>query len=194
MKISTHTPLAGRDPSWNPNQEQIQISTHTPLAGRDLVAIMRPHKRQYFYSHAPRGARRLFASFFYVREGFLLTRPSRGATIIKMMPRPGGYISTHTPLAGRDLHISIWSHSAQYFYSHAPRGARPNPPLLIPVGLTFLLTRPSRGATLEGHDRPDRKISTHTPLAGRDVPKDITNIAWTYFYSHAPRGARPLAK
>ena len=35
IKISTHTPLAGRDTREADNLSELRISTHTPLAGRD---------------------------------------------------------------------------------------------------------------------------------------------------------------
>ena len=101
-------------------------------------------------------------------------------------------ISTHTPLAGRDMlrrHLRPFymsflltrpsrgattfglpmAYRASYFYSHAPRGARlvdSSPPAYLPG---FLLTRPSRGATRRN-----------------DQPAKVA----VYFYSHAPRGAR----
>ena len=57
----------------------------------------------------------------------------------------------------------------------------------------FLLTRPSRGATRKGYRDFDLDlISTHTPLAGRDPPLLTISMALMYFYSHAPRGARPV--
>ena len=55
------------------------------------------------------------------------------------------------------------------FYSHAPCGARPAPAPVTLDGLTFLLTRPLRGATAkQSHGQIRAHISTHTPLAGRD--------------------------
>ena len=36
-RISTHTPLAGRDKLLELPVYRIQISTHTPLAGRDTI-------------------------------------------------------------------------------------------------------------------------------------------------------------
>ena len=55
--ISTHTPLAGRDFIAIGISMYREISTHTPLAGRDLSFRRRLSAYQYFYSHAPRGAR-----------------------------------------------------------------------------------------------------------------------------------------
>ena len=40
LGISTHTPLAGRDPYVKKATEWLQISTHTPLAGRDVGDVM----------------------------------------------------------------------------------------------------------------------------------------------------------
>ena len=104
---------------------------------------------------------------------FLLTRPLRGATTDKRSKCVYCYISTHTPLAGRDKDgfrscPFLWN-----FYSHAPCGARliPNPAIF--GLLTFLLTRPLRGATL------------HQSL----IPAILI-----YFYSHAPCGARHTIK
>ena len=79
---------------------------------------------------------------------FLLTRPSRGATVACHLPERPERISTHTPLAGRDLY-------------------------------------PDAGLTPE-------IISTHTPLAGRDAATSYAMPVYSDFYSHAPRGARPV--
>ena len=123
---------------------------------------------------------------------FLLTRPSRGATH-QANPLPiKALISTHTPLAGRDKTGLVLVPGEPDFYSHAPRGARRtvtgtgnglSPFLLtrpsrgatgcrfrIHTGRRFLLTRPSRGATsASGSPSLTGRISTHTPLAGRDT-------------------------
>ena len=100
------------------------------------------------------------------------------------------WISTHTPLAGRDQHTETGTadHSR------------------------FLLTRPSRGVTIYRFSTSNiTQISTHTPLAGRDYILDLcisVGLISTHtplagrdkdgygtiqhglnFYSHAPRGA-----
>ena len=82
----------------------------------------------------------------------------------------GDFISTHTPLAGRDGGVSGCGWLLPNFYSHAPRGARQFRPALIAVLL---------------------EISTHTPLAGRDNKDLRSTQSQLNFYSHAPRGARP---
>ena len=53
---------------------------------------------------------------------FLLTRPLRDVTNGKYVCYVGSFISTHTPLAGRDAYVSDSEASCIYFYSHAPCG------------------------------------------------------------------------
>ena len=124
QKISTHTPLAGRDLDVYGYAVNEHISTHTPLAGRD-------------YSATERG-RRIVISTHTPLAGRDNQRGNCGVVEI---------ISTHTPLAGRDVSGNHSSHMPVYFYSHAPRGARLPPLVFQSVCLLFLLTRPSRGAT-----------------------------------------------
>ena len=170
--ISTHTPLAGRDPFLIIFFTSRTISTHTPLAGRDV----------------------LHGKFCCILLQFLLTRPSRGATPAKQTVSEWADISTHTPLAGRDKRLfnagtehristhtplagrdcidplaststAISTHTPlagrdlgihsmlvpqKHFYSHAPRGARPKSSISQISKNLFLLTRPSRGATGSG--------------------------------------------
>ena len=104
QRISTHTPLAGRDRCLSNLGTEIPISTHTPLAGRDTLRLEKSAQR----------------------SRFLLTRPSRGATSGAGYIFSLGKISTHTPLAGRDLEQAKAQAEQYNFYSHAPRGARPS--------------------------------------------------------------------
>ena len=123
-RISTHTLLAGRDSRNRARYRPIRISTHTPLAGRDSHLSCSLLHFRYFYSHAPRGARRAADPAYNPSEDFyshaprgarqtqlttrcqeykfLLTRPSRGATVTVYPSQGMDEISTHTPLAGRD--------------------------------------------------------------------------------------------
>ena len=103
---------------------------------------------------------------------FLLTRPSRDVTMVSDRNRKASGISTHTPLAGRDDRDTIRQTCGRHFYPHPPRGTRPLPGYSADYISTFLLTRPSRDVT----DSQSRRlslcnISTHTPLAGRDICK-----------------------
>ena len=78
-----------------------------------------------FYSHAPRGARPAASFDNHLGGKFLLTRPSRGATVCRKVRIYFTIVSTHTPLAGRDRNGKKRESSRSQ----------------------FLLTRPSRGAT-----------------------------------------------
>ncbi len=77
-------------------------------------------------------------------------------------------ISTHTPLAGRD------------FFLHN----------LFRYFMQFLLTRPSRGATMRYEDFIRyAEISTHTPLAGRDQLLEIGAV-FHGISTHTPLAGR----
>ena len=81
MSISTHAPLAGRDPRPRPRRGSTKISTHAPLAGRDRRGLHREEDNYYFNPRAPCGARQLGTE--YRNKGqkkFQPTRPLRGAT------------------------------------------------------------------------------------------------------------------
>ena len=123
LPISTHTPLAGRDSSSGKNSIMLARFLLTrPL--RDVT------------SEKSRSARDFL---------FLLTRPLRDVTFYALCffpcffisthtplagrdhlssPFPSGFwpISTHTPLAGRDGILTLNSERTEHFYSHAPCG------------------------------------------------------------------------
>ena len=109
---------------------------------------MRPEKLTYFNPRAPCGARRK------------ALRAEHGKRAI----------STHAPLAGRDVK------------------QKANGELII----LFQPTRPLRGATLfQCGLASGVLISTHAPLAGRDVPGAAGDgAAILYFNPRAPCGAR----
>ena len=54
--ISTHTPHAGRDQARMMTSSHYEISTHTPHAGRDRGVNEAQGCGKNFYSHAPCGA------------------------------------------------------------------------------------------------------------------------------------------
>ena len=126
---------------------------------------------------------------------FLLTRPSRGATIFLNFGFVVFVISTHTPLAGRDRSV-LHPLPHPQISTHTPLAGRDHhqPPNSASME-SFLLTRPSRGATnSHSHKSPCPQISTHTLFAGRDFALTPSFYGIRYFYSHAPRGARPYRK
>ena len=102
------------------------------------------------------------------------------------------WISTHTPLARRDL--QFWLRSIQHcdFYSHASCEARHDDAAPIPIPIQFLLTRLLRGATCHLPDIcRNLCISTHTPLARRDMITP-TLTAQYYISTHTPLARRDV--
>ena len=122
--ISTHAPLAGRDTiRWNRKLHRT-ISTHAPLAGRDknqrefalavgLFLLTGPSRGatdpnvslnwdNHFYSRAPRGARRPTAGYAEQPAAISTHAPLAGRDVLPEICGEDGRISTHAPLAGRD--------------------------------------------------------------------------------------------
>ena len=127
MVISTHTPLAGRDfGQFRRHVAGVHFYSHAPCGARPYIDNVREGLVN-FYSHAPCGARPTHHLGNVQQFTFLLTRPLRGATIIPLFSYCYATISTHTPLAGRDL-------------------ARLT---ILKFWVEFLLTRPLRGATYQ---------------------------------------------
>ena len=125
---------------------------------------------------------------------FLLTRPSRGATFSVSPSISNLVISTHTPLAGRDL-LSREIINGSMISTHTPLAGRDQ---FYRSADTF--SHISTHTPLAGRDNRllitsiRKVISTHTPLAGRDCATRGYALRFCHFYSHAPRGARPLVK
>ena len=98
---------------------------------------------------------------------FLLTRLSRGVTTSNKFAKWFRTISTHTPLARRDL--QNWNPCPQKTIStHTPLARR---------------DRKHRGYSIV------QDISTHTPLARRDQLFSFHQHFLLHFYSHASREA-----
>ena len=121
-------------------------------------------------------------------------------------------ISTHTPLARRDLEKCVELRRAEFlltrpmrgatyysgaarnvpenFYSHASCEARHASLTLFFFPNTFLLTRPMRGATADHTNEyaADRFLLTR-PMRGATCTH-LQHKMGKYFYSHAPCGAR----
>ena len=175
--ISTHAPLAGRDPGEHDGSPDQKISTHAPLAGRDVNS----------------------SSLATRTNGFQPTRPLRGATSITTRRKNQEEISTHAPLAGRDeKYIELLGHI--HISTHAPLAGRDEEAAqMARTRKKFQPTRPLRGATtccsacpdappnfnprapcgarhpLRTYKYRDRQISTHAPLAGRDKPRLVVD-------------------
>ena len=148
------------------------------------------------------------------REEFQPTRPLRGATWRSEEKAAVFVISTHAPLAGRDLLPTTLAPSSSYFNPRAPCGARHHEYDSCPRHSKFQPTRPLRGATRSGYQQqhphthfnprapcgarqgqfPAKivkiEISTHAPLAGRDWTKSNKFLTFDKFQPTRPlRGA-----
>ena len=186
--ISTHTPLTGRD-YWRLDKRfksryfyshapygtwrfckskglcKIYFYSHAPY-GTWLSLSLKCYYPLHFYSHAPYGTWPAWEPFPLAIEIFLLTRPLRDVTISFSFSSSWSYISTHTPLTGRD-HITPILCLRFLISTHTPLTGRdwlPGPFFHIPA------------------------ISTHTPLTGRDLVCGRVPRTTGYFYSHAPYG------
>ena len=101
--ISTHAPLARRDSQKARSRfVSVIISTHAPLARRDKNKSLFIQSTSNFYSRASREARPIATIATSISKRFLLTRLSRGATMLPDSQKRHHQISTHAPLARRD--------------------------------------------------------------------------------------------
>ena len=155
--ISTHAPLAGRDGVVAHIAESPAISTHAPLAGRDAAASSLLPFFFDFNPRAPCGARRQALPRVLGGEGFQPTRPLRGAT-------PGRARSG--------------SRKCQFQPTRPLRGATRLCRCTTSRRSGFQPTRPLRGATESYHctGGDDERISTHAPLAGRDMEALLSGV------------------
>ena len=146
------------------------ISTHAPLAGRDVLVV----------------------SIGIKVFKFQPTRPLRGATeSVPALATSDFLISTHAPLAGRDEELPDGEPWNLYFNPRAPCGARPAAKHPIMTNFRFQPTRPLRGATSGlGLTGGISWISTHAPLAGRDVEIGFKFHDGTAISTHAPLAGR----
>ena len=123
--ISTHAPLAGRDPAVSAKAEHEEISTHAPLAGRDGRNGAEAFRLAHFNPRAPCGARHHDEARGRRRNGiFQPTRPLRGATYRASPPSDGFVFQPTRPLRGA-------TYGSVAFYTNC----------------IFQPTRPLRGAT-----------------------------------------------
>ena len=123
------------------------ISTHAPLAGRDAFALRGLALMCDFNPRAPCGARPASSWLERRKRIFQPTRPLRGATEAAPGWDVWGNISTHAPLAGRDLQ-GARHQLLGCISTHAPLAGRdPVPMRIASAASSFQPTRPLRGAT-----------------------------------------------
>ena len=126
----------------------------------------------YFNPRAPCGARLQSPQIWICLERFQPTRPLRGATKRTKMMDNNLIFQPTRPLRGATGGYRQVQRGEGNFNPRAPCGARPYP---------------DRAA----HRRAC--ISTHAPLAGRDLRRQQCGTERKYFNPRAPCGARPAA-
>ena len=171
LRISIHSPLAGRDRfwwAWAISKKRFQSTR--PSRGETAWRRALPSGIPHFNPLAPRGARPTRSGSWHARWIFQSTRPSRGETEDRREEDDGP--EDFNPLAPRGARPGgepAREHRDGYFNPLAPRGARH---LFFSLAFTpslFQSTRPSRGETaIRKVMESSLKISIHSPLAGRD--------------------------
>ena len=143
-------PLRGATaPLWRRSRRS-RISTHAPLAGRDTSRAITVYASTLFQPTRPlRGATPAAGPEGKTRK-FQPARPLRGATNFILMKGWSFYISTHAPLAGRDIRELCPQEGQNSFQPTRPlRGATFRRIDLCFDVIIFQPTRPLRGATCE---------------------------------------------
>ena len=150
---------------------------------------------QYNYiSYASHEAQRLDKKSVSTVTSFLLTRLSRGATLLSsvfsIFPI---VISTHTPLARRN-DVILGTFPDTTISTHTPLARRNYDSIVCTVYVgKFLLTRLSRGATQFGAKSKGKTlISTHTPLARRNFFFCFKLRSIIFISTHTPLARRNL--
>ena len=195
VPISTHAPLAGRDLLPVPNPRLCMISTHAPLAGRDSPKAD-PSKQSsgYFNPRAPCGARRTFGNVLRRLSDFNPRAPC-GARLVDDDEYIGGRLFQPTrPLRGATASERKASGVVPNFNPRAPCGAR-RTKYSPPRASRYFNPRAPCGARLAGYDALSarNRISTHAPLAGRDVCGGDRGAAGLGISTHAPLAGRDSA-
>ena len=148
------------------------ISTHAPLAGRDGCGMTCCTHTTNFNPRAPCGARLTPRRSRCYRIGNFNPRAPCGA---RLTPRRSrcyriGNFNPRAPCGARQR-SGANRRAARYFNPRAPCGARPG--------------------YLRVYDKR-LEISTHAPLAGRDIPRSQPSSRCRHFNPRAPCGARRL--
>ena len=170
VKFQPTRPLRGATVAKHTNNLDEKISTHAPLAGRDFAVSTFVLTLLYFNPRAPCGAR--LVNDFDVDSDTLFqpTRPLRGATSLSTSMTKLSTFQPTRPLRGATNRTYAPFEYVRYFNPRAPCGARPITANTRERNIRFQPTRPLRGATFDRNGYLlGIEISTHAPLAGRDV-------------------------
>ena len=153
MGFNPRAPCGARRASpYGRYQRGCSFNPRAPCGARHQVTRPKPKPERFQPTRPLRGAT-VSVQMWYPLKEFQPTRPLRGATHQTQRQKQDCKVSTHAPLAGRDINFSFYC--LIFFVStHAPlagRDSTPKPEQAIDK--KFQPTRPLRGAT------PLRKIS-----------------------------------
>ena len=148
--------------------------------------------RERFNPRAPCGARQIACLSHVTVVIFQSTRPLRGATGAGGVSDSTGAISTHAPIAGRDVAAQTIRPLGYRISTHAPIAGRDDARMVgLDLRVEFQPTRPLRGATLVAAVALlEVRISTHAPLAGRDGALVAGRVHGLQISTHAPLAGR----
>ena len=167
-----------------------RFNPHAPFEAR-RGGRLAPASNDRFNPRAPCGARPAGIAKGTTEQAFQPTRPLRGATRARHRPDDRAGISTHAPLAGRDvLKLKLWQ-LQDYFNPRAPCGARLALLSAATSGRKFQPTRPLRGATgVFGNTSNLKTFQPTRPLRGATIPRSQPSSRCRHFNPRAPCGAR----
>ena len=177
-------PLRGASGYW-------YISTHAPLAGRDPPCESGEPLSHRFQPTRPLRGATLWIGSVIRSSSFQPTRPLRGATVPSEDNFYSMRISTHAPLAGRDSPSKAYLSIFMDFNPRAPCGARRTLGGRTEDFTYFNPRAPCGARRLYGSICGGAKsISTHAPLAGRDGSRNTNSFHASSFQPTRPlRGA-----
>ena len=215
--FNPRAPCGARPPDGTISPVADDISTHAPLAGRDEIVVLLHGHITNFNPRAPCGARHPSQTYKRPKELDFNPRAPCGARLdasVTVTPAAADFnprapcgarqvSSVHFPARTRNFnprapcgarHKRVFGvhRDAIHFNPRAPCGARLAGRRKITTMLGFQPTRPLRGATagwaVTGSGTSE--ISTHAPLAGRDIKGgDVLSVS-ADFNPRAPCGAR----
>ena len=148
LNFYSHTPRGVRLNSCCHSNLQLDFYSHTPRGVRRIDDYLNDFADN-FYSHTPRGVRLSQLLQFRPESVHFYSHTPRGVRLHLLLPLSLlNNISTHTPLAGCDDLGFVGFVNEKDFYSHTPRGVRHTCLGFFDMFFLFLLTHPSRGATM----------------------------------------------
>ena len=192
--ISTHAPLAGRDPpDVGGVIKRLRFQPTRPLRGATAYQVIYADGAKKISTHAPLAGRDPAKIAVGIIFEISTHAPLAGRDISNLRIYDTPRISTHAPLAGRDGGILGAARAVcAHFNPRAPCGARLSTPPIPHRSYQFQPTRPLRGATclmlfpckIELVFQPTR------PLRGATAVNRCRRRAYQNFNPRAPCGAR----